>query len=181
MSGLIRQQPNTSPPPKEWLEPIISLNKLRSITPLSNTSRDSVPPQFTRSLSELLRDISTHRLIMSPYEVPSYSNMAFSLLGEAVLSATQMREGHFAPASYEELVKRDIFDKLDMGDSSFLVDESNKRRVVVPSYHPTEVVCHLHSPTEDSPTSDLWLLTEGWRLRCGESIWGTDVFLGGSG
>jgi len=65
--------------------------------------------------------------------------MGFSLLGVANQAAAQAMEGDEAPGSFEELVQRDIFDKIGMEDSSFLVEESKKHRVVVPSHASAEV------------------------------------------
>jgi len=138
MAGFFRQLAS-GPPPERWPEPLPSLESLHSITPHPNNSKEAIPAQFARELSDVLRQLSTHRLIMSPYKMPSYSNIGFSLLGEAALSAARSREGHLAPTSYPALMKRDIFDKLNMSDSSFLADESNKDRVVVPSKHHLEV------------------------------------------
>jgi CubicO group peptidase (beta-lactamase class C family) len=91
----------------------------------------------------LLQEIADRHLITTPYKFPSYSNTGFALLGAANLAAVRKFEGDAAPTSHADLIKRDIFDKLDLNGSSFLADDSNRRRVVVPSRASYEVVSLL--------------------------------------
>jgi len=90
--------------------------------------------------TDLLRAIADRHLIMTPYKFPSYSNTGFALLGAANLAAARTREGGSAPHTYDDLVKRDIFDRLGMSDSSFRADDSNRDHIVVPSFASGEVV-----------------------------------------
>lgn len=92
------------------------------------------------NISDVLQAVAKRHLIMSPYKFPSYSNTGFALLGAAVHAAAKKAEGNKAPESYGTLVKRDIFDKVGMKDSSFLADSSNRDHIVVPSIHSEEVV-----------------------------------------
>jgi len=86
----------------------------------------------------ILEFIADSHLIMPQYKFPSYSNMGFALLGAANVAAAQAREGSSAPRNYDDLVKRDIFDKLGMSDSSFRADDSNRDHIAVPSYASNE-------------------------------------------
>lgn len=92
------------------------------------------------NVSDLLRGVAKRHLIMSPYKFPSYSNTGFGILGAAIHASAKKIENDKAPESYAALIKRDIFDKIGMKDSSFLADNSNRDHIVVPSVHSEEVV-----------------------------------------
>jgi CubicO group peptidase (beta-lactamase class C family) len=99
------------------------------------------------STAELLQAIANRHLIMTPYKFPSYSNTGFALLGAANLAAAVAMEGSDAPHTYDDLVKRDIFDKLGMSDSSFKADDSNRDHLVIPSVASEEVVRNESFPS----------------------------------
>lgn len=127
MSGLLREQPVPESCQRPW--PQFS-------GPDIDCYIDNYGPP---DISDLLRSISERHLIMPPNKMPSYSNVGFSLLGEALRAAVAKLEGKSASKSYEALVKRDIFDRLGMTGSSFAIDKSNLEHVVVPSLMPFQV------------------------------------------
>lgn len=78
------------------------------------------------------------KLVSPPWSYPAYSNTGTGLLGLSLVEANRVasKRPEKEPATYAELLKRDIFDPLGMNDSHFLATEDNKRFVVVPSIAP---------------------------------------------
>ena len=89
-----------------------------------------------RQIFEALRSFP---LANDPYSPPLYSNTGYALLGMVALAAHR-RQGGWA-RSFAELIQYDIFDRLRLDGSSFLVTDENKARVAVAAYDSHEIVC----------------------------------------
>lgn len=92
------------------------------------------------SNEEFWDGIAQNRLIAPPYTVPSYSNTGYSLLGLANVAANKIVESNGAPLTHADLLHRDIFEPLDLTDSSFVCSDANKANIAIASVSPVEVV-----------------------------------------
>lgn len=83
-----------------------------------------------------------HHLVSPPYAYPAYSNTGTALLGMALVAANRAAstDPSREPASYAELIQKDVFGPLGMNGSHFLTTEKNKDFVVVPSLQPEVAV-----------------------------------------
>ncbi|KZV88561.1 beta-lactamase/transpeptidase-like protein [Exidia glandulosa HHB12029] len=86
----------------------------------------------------LYNAIASTRLLSPPNALPAYSNTGTGLLGLVLLAANKAAAKNVKgePATYAELVQRDIFAPLGMNGSHFLATEGNKDFIVTPSLHP---------------------------------------------
>jgi CubicO group peptidase (beta-lactamase class C family) len=93
------------------------------------------------SKDQILRAIASRPLAFEPWTRPLYSNTGFNLLGWATAEAYKRKTksvsdqvGDMAgSATMEDLLRKDVFEPLDMKDSSFWVPEEKRDRVAVPS------------------------------------------------
>ncbi|EPQ52148.1 hypothetical protein GLOTRDRAFT_95806 [Gloeophyllum trabeum ATCC 11539] len=76
----------------------------------------------------LFEEIKTIKPVSPPWTYPSYSNTGIGLLRLSLVQANRVASKlEKEPATYAELLKRDIFDPLGMNHSHFLATEHNKR------------------------------------------------------
>ncbi|KAJ3810422.1 beta-lactamase/transpeptidase-like protein [Lentinula aff. lateritia] len=88
------------------------------------------------SHKSLYQSLEENFLVSPQFSWPVYSNTGIGLLGMALVAANRQVNGPKEPRLFAELVQRDIFDRIHMNDSHFLVSVQNKNMVVVPSLAP---------------------------------------------
>ncbi len=76
------------------------------------------PEEPAGALTRYTKSLIDEKLIFSPGEKWAYSNMAFEVLGNLIEQVSGL--------SFEEYIRQNILDPLDMKHSNFLVDEANK-------------------------------------------------------
>ncbi|KAI5116363.1 hypothetical protein M0805_001373 [Coniferiporia weirii] len=91
------------------------------------------------SNEEFMDGIARNCLVAPPYTVPSYSNTGYSLLGLANVAANKLAEGNDAPLTHADLLHRDIFEPLNLVDSSFICSDANKANIAIASVSSVEV------------------------------------------
>jgi CubicO group peptidase (beta-lactamase class C family) len=108
-------------------------------------SRDRSNGTRTCTREDVLRAIATRPLAFEPWTRPLYSNTGFNLLGWAIASAgakgeslrVQEPDEHMdhmeESVTMEDMLKRDVFKPLEMGNTSFWVPLENRDNVAVPS------------------------------------------------
>jgi CubicO group peptidase (beta-lactamase class C family) len=90
---------------------------------------------------DVLRAIASRPLAFEPWTRPLYSNTGFDLLGWATAEAYKRNkssketesEDAMASITVEDLLRRDVFEPLDMQDTSFWVGPERRDRVAVPT------------------------------------------------
>lgn len=92
------------------------------------------------TVEELVQSISDNEAVAPPWTEPTYSNSGTGLLGIVLVKAAQRHFGSQAPRSFAALAHKMVFEPLSMSSSHFLVAESNKERIVVPSFMPDVTV-----------------------------------------
>jgi CubicO group peptidase (beta-lactamase class C family) len=101
------------------------------------TSRASAEPG--PSYDEFLKVVSKYPLVNVPYGYPVYSNTGMSLLGLSNIAANKINSSDPSnePQTHNELVKRDIFDPLQLNSSFYRVpsDEALRAHIAVPLMH----------------------------------------------
>ncbi|KAF8640639.1 hypothetical protein AX17_000296 [Amanita inopinata Kibby_2008] len=105
---------------------------------LDNWPENSEVPEFPRrSYEDLRRSIANYPLINEPYSYPIYSNAGFDLLGLANIAANlkASNDSTTEPKTHRGLVKRDIFDPLELNSSFYRIptDPLLVSRISVPS------------------------------------------------
>jgi Beta-lactamase len=91
------------------------------------------------SRDNILRAIALRPLAFEPWTWPLYSNTGFNLLGWATAEAAGKNTSALLPESdqdktnWEDLLRYDVFDPLEMKDSSFWVPLEKRDNVAVPA------------------------------------------------
>lgn len=80
---------------------------------------------------DILKGIASRPLAFEPWTRPLYSNTGFNLLGWATAQAQQASLGH-SSISLEELLDRDVFERIGMNNTSFWVPLDQRNNVAVP-------------------------------------------------
>ncbi|KAF8895826.1 beta-lactamase/transpeptidase-like protein [Gymnopilus junonius] len=92
---------------------------------------------FEREYDEIIKAVSEFPLVNAPYTYPIYSNTGFDLLGLSNVAANLLASSDPSkePQTHKELLKRDIFDPLQLNSSFFRVPEEEelKSNIAVPS------------------------------------------------
>jgi CubicO group peptidase (beta-lactamase class C family) len=123
---------------------------------LSGMGRDYPPeniqnPTFPRSEwnrtrempteENILEAIRTYPLIAPQYKYPIYSNTGFNVLGMANLAAAQQAYPNKSRyATFEELIKADIFDPIGLDSSFYEIPPGFENRMAVSLPYPQEAV-----------------------------------------
>lgn len=106
---------------------------------------DNSNGSLTCTRDAILRAIASRPLAFEPWTRPLYSNTGFDLLGWATAEAAQrdtqalriqMSDGSDEKnisITLEDLLQRDVFDPLDMRNTSFLLSPEKKENAAVPS------------------------------------------------
>jgi CubicO group peptidase (beta-lactamase class C family) len=93
---------------------------------------------------EVIEGLPKYPLVVPTYSYPVYSNAGMAVLGEATVvanAAFEKEKGVMkSPATWQALVRRDIFDPLGLNGSSFVVTPENTAHVAVSSLNSDEVV-----------------------------------------
>ncbi|KAF9480070.1 beta-lactamase/transpeptidase-like protein [Pholiota conissans] len=135
LAGIGRDYPPTET--EDW--PVSTIPRERMQPSTENKSELTYAPTY----EAVMKAVSKYPLVNVPYEYPIYSNTGMSLLGLANVAANQMGNASALnePQSHKELLKRDIFDPLQMKSSFFNIpnDEELRSHIAVPSVN-TEYV-----------------------------------------
>ncbi|RUS16745.1 beta-lactamase/transpeptidase-like protein [Endogone sp. FLAS-F59071] len=120
------------PHPDDDDDPRITLGSLASY--LSGLPRDM--NTFTLSKAEaeayVLERLKHERLVVPPYTFPVYSNLGFSLLGNALRRAVIMANPLRAKATLAELLREEVLAPLNMSLSGYEITEAIRENLAVP-------------------------------------------------
>ncbi|KDR85444.1 hypothetical protein GALMADRAFT_234319 [Galerina marginata CBS 339.88] len=101
----------------------------------------------TPEYDELMDSVAEYPLVNTPYLYPIYSNTGISLLGLSNLAANRLASANASaePQTHKELLKRDIFDPLELNSSFYRIPASDKLRA------------HIAVPKTDADWADISL------------------------
>ncbi|KIY65470.1 beta-lactamase/transpeptidase-like protein [Cylindrobasidium torrendii FP15055 ss-10] len=95
------------------------------------------------TIEETLEGLAAYPLVQCTSIQPVYSNAGIALLGQAAVVVNmryeEARNIVGGPSTWRELVKRDVFQPLDLNGSFFTVNEHNERHVAVAKEDSEEV------------------------------------------
>ncbi len=122
---------------------------------LSGLPRDTPcdPLHCDLSNSEMMERISQLDLLMPPYTVPLYSNLAVSLLGHALAAAIT---GDAETSSYETLLLNNVIAPLRMIDTAFVLTPEQMSRLPSSPSSPSNGTPPWDSASWDTPSGGLY-------------------------
>ncbi|KAL5489334.1 hypothetical protein EMCRGX_G018414 [Ephydatia muelleri] len=126
---------------------LAQMSGLPRISPCVNSTADILCIDTT---AEILEGLKSEILIHPPWSLPSYSNLAYSLLGRCVL------ENVVPGTSYEDYVTANILTPLGMNNTGFNITESIAERMAVGYNSNDGSVATLYSLGWDSPSGQMY-------------------------
>ncbi|KAJ7200974.1 beta-lactamase/transpeptidase-like protein [Mycena rebaudengoi] len=96
------------------------------------------------TVNQLMAGLKKYPLAVPTYSYPVYSNVGIAVLGQVAVVANALFEksrniSARPPGTWATLAQRDIFDRLDLNGSSFLVTPENQAHIAVASKNSYEV------------------------------------------
>lgn len=98
------------------------------------------------TLEETIEGLKGYPLVVPTYTYPVYSNAGMAVLGQVAVVANREYEKAKGveekeiPGTWQDLVRRDVFEPLGMNGSGFVVTPENKAHVAVAATNSDEVV-----------------------------------------
>ena len=96
------------------------------------------------AVQETIEGLAKYPLTAPTYSYPLYSNAGMAVLGQVAVAANRKQDEDsgavHTPDSWPALAQRDIFDRLGLNGSGFVVTPANKAHVAVASKASGEVV-----------------------------------------
>lgn len=122
------------------------LSGLPREAPCGNATSENVCQESTE---DILKSLSSQMLIHPPWTKPSYSNLAYALLGRLMVRQVDK------DTTFEDYVKRAIIDPLDLENTGFKITEDVKSKMAV-GYGPDGSIAPLIDIGWEAPAGQMY-------------------------